>query len=654
MTNQPSELARRLAAFWFADIAGFTALSARDERAALNAVEALRASAREHIERAGGRLVKVSGDAVLAEFSSSDAALRSALGLRDALAATVPLHIGVHLGEVSENHGDIYGDGVNTAARLQTRAETGQVLASEDVYRHVRANPAFRFQSVGSFEFKGLAGPITAYLVELAGAGSAARVQVRVEPEARTPAPPSTPKATRLIVAPFRMLRPDEETAFLAYSLADAVSFSLSNLQSIVVRSSHAAGQAASAPVVDPREVARQTDVDLVVTGTLLRVGERVQVTAELSDGRDGTRLGSFRSQAGLVDLFDLQEEMTRQIVDSLALKLTARERRLLEHDVPATPQAYELFLRANEMTFRTEDWYTPRDLYLAALAEDPTYAPAWAQLGRSYRLIAKYGPRDVRKYNFAQAEAALKKALELNPDLDRAHGYKAQLDTDLGRCGQAMVRLLERLQSRPRGVDLLASLVQAARYCGLLEESLAANAEAKALDPSARTSVAYTHFALGDYEAASGTGTESDVFLNSLALMALGRMEDARVTLEKMIAVGNPLINNFIKPTELMLAGDDAGAAELGWSIYHDFPDPEGRYLFSRELVRAGRCDQAFDLLDGVAPEYAAFAPPGLDPWLAPIDRSERYAGLLARVHADRDRYREQYQSARPAPSRA
>src|SRR5262245_57498998 len=167
MTTPPPELQRRLAAFWFADIAGFTPLSARDERAALSAVEALRAHAREQAEKAGGRVVKLSGDSVLAEFPSSDGALRSAIALRDALAGTGPLDVGVHLGEVSTNQGDIYGDGVNTAARLQARAETGQVLASEDIYRHVRANPAFRFQRIGPLELKGLEAPITAYAVEL-------------------------------------------------------------------------------------------------------------------------------------------------------------------------------------------------------------------------------------------------------------------------------------------------------------------------------------------------------------------------------------------------------------------------------------------------------------------------------------------------------
>jgi TolB-like protein len=443
------------------------------------------------------------------------------------------------------------------------------------------------------------------------------------------------------------MLRPDEEIAFLSFSLADAVSFSLSNLQSIVVRSSHVAGNDA-AQVVDPREVARRTDVDLVVTGTLLRVGDRVQVTAELSDGRDGTRLSSFRSRAGLGDLFELQEEMTGRIVDVLALPLTARERSLLHHDVPATPRAYELYLRANELSRRISDFYTPRDLYLAALEEDPTYAPAWAQLGRCHRLIAKYGAKDVRSYNLAQAEAALKKAVELNPDLDLAHGYAAQLETDLGRCGEAMLRVVARLRTRPTGVDLLSSLVQILRYCGLLDESLAAHAEARAIDPSARTSVGYTHFVRGEYEAATEKGTEYDLFLNTLAYLMLGREEQARDLFQKLYETANPELRRFVDPVRLMLAGDIDGMTEVGTAAYADFPDPEGRFIFARLLAWTGRSAVALDFLDGVAPEYAALPAPGRDPWLASVDTTERYARLLAEVEQRRDGFREQYMEAR------
>lgn len=657
MTSGPPTSSRRLAAFWFADIVGFTNLSARDERAALQAVDALRSTARAEIERASGRLVKVSGDAVLAEFASGEAALRSAIALRDALASRVPLHFGVHLGEVTENHGDIYGDGVNTAARLQARALAGQVLVSEDIFRHMRANPGFSFQLVGELGLKGIEAPVRAYCVEWAessapetrsSAAVAARAEAVVtESAARREVGGGATQATRVIVTPFRLLRPDTETDFLSFSLADAVSFSLGSLESVVVRSPHMTGGAASSGV-DPREVARQTDVDMVVSGTLLRVGDRLQVTAELTDGRDGTRLGSFRTQAGLGDLFALQDEMTHRIVSSLALPLNTREAQRMSHDVPRTARAYELYLRANEYGARMGDWATPRDLYLAALAEDPTYAPAWARLGRCYRLLGKYGPLEGRERNFADAQAAFAKAVELNPDLDLAHSYAAQIETETGRCGDAMERLLGRLESRPRGVDLLAGLVHSLRYCGLLEESVAAHRAARAIDPSAQTSVAYTHFQRGEFEAALGTEHESDFYVVALAYVVLGRTEDARRLLQGRIGTMPAILKPYVEPVRLLVAGEVDAANDAAAGAYVNFPDPEGRYFFARQAAFGGRTDQALEFLRGAAPEYAAFAEPGLDPWLASIDRGEPYARLLAEVGERRERLRARFNELR------
>jgi hypothetical protein len=212
------------------------------------------------------------------------------------------------------------------------------------------------------------------------------------------------------------------------------------------------------------------------------------------------------------------------------------------------------------------------------------------------------------------------------------------------------MLRLLERLKTRPQAVDLRSSLVQATRYCGLLEESLAAHAEARGVDPSARTSVVYTHFMLGDFEAAARFETENDAFLSALALVTLGRTQEARAVLEVMKAAAGGMLGSFMKPTELLIAGDHEGAAELGRPLYQDFPDPEGRFFFARGLAIAGRSEEALDFLDRVAPEYAALPPPGRDPWLAALDTTERYAKLLERVGKDRDAYREQYRAAQRA----
>lgn len=155
---------RRLSAVWFADIVGYTALAARDESAAIQVAQALHAVALQHVGQHGGRVVKVMGDAVLAEFATTEAAVLAALSLMEGF-VDAPLRIGVHTGEiVSTPDGDVFGDGVNTAARLQREAEPGQVIVSEDVWRQLRTRPAvFAFQRIGTRTPKGIAYPLVIY-----------------------------------------------------------------------------------------------------------------------------------------------------------------------------------------------------------------------------------------------------------------------------------------------------------------------------------------------------------------------------------------------------------------------------------------------------------------------------------------------------------
>ena len=235
---------------------------------------------------------------------------------------------------------------------------------------------------------------------------------------------------TRLMVLPFRLLRPDAEIDFLAFSLADAVTNSLSPLESLVVRSTLAAARFASnAP--DLRTIASEANVDVVLSGTLLRAGESLRVSAQLLEAPAGTVLWSHTAQVALGDIFQLQDTLARQIVESLALPLSGRERRALGHDVPSNAKAYEFYLRANPLSHDSGSWEVARDLYLQCLQSDPHYAPAWARLGRVYHVIGKY--RGTSE-DYARSESALNRALELNPDLSIADRFYAQLEIgDLG-----------------------------------------------------------------------------------------------------------------------------------------------------------------------------------------------------------------------------
>lgn len=201
---------------------------------------------------------------------------------------------------------------------------------------------------------------------------------------------------TRLMILPFRVLRSDPDTDFLAFSIPDAVGNALAGLQSLVVRST-AAGARFAGDVLDLNRIAREAEVDVVLTGSLVRAGNRIQVTTQLIETPSGTLLWSHAPQVSLQDLFQLQNEVVQGIVDSLSLSLTARERRLLKHDVPASAKAYEFYLRANQagqaaIALDPGSWAVARDLYLsmpgggpalrAGLGPDRTDIPGHGEVG--------------------------------------------------------------------------------------------------------------------------------------------------------------------------------------------------------------------------------------------------------------------------------
>jgi TolB-like protein len=200
--------------------------------------------------------------------------------------------------------------------------------------------------------------------------------------------PEATPSSKRIIILPFRLIQPDLEIEFLAFGLADAIAASLSGLDSLAVRSSMVAAKYAGD--IDLVRIAKESAVNFILTGTLLRSGNQLRVNAQLVEAVSGTVVWSQTSQASLQNVFQLQDHVAARIVDALALPSDAREQRLSGRDVPASPAAYEYYLRANELAYDFNP--AARDLYVRCLEEDPHYAPAWAHLGRCYRITAKFG----------------------------------------------------------------------------------------------------------------------------------------------------------------------------------------------------------------------------------------------------------------------
>jgi non-specific serine/threonine protein kinase len=406
---------------------------------------------------------------------------------------------------------------------------------------------------------------------------------------------------TRIVVLPFRILRADPETDFLAFSLADAIATSLSGISSLVVRSGAAASRFGGEQP-DFKALAAEADVDLVVVGTLLRAGDQVRAAAQLVEVPAGTLVASHTVQASLGDLFHLQDDIAHRVVEALSLPLSGRDARTAP-DTPNNARAYEFYLRANDLARTYERMPVARDLYLQCLQHDPTYAPAWARLGRSYQIIGKY--IEDADGNYPRAEDALRKALELAPDLSIAHKFYSQIEADLGRAPQALERLLDLATRRSDDPELFAALVHVCRFCGLFEESLAAYEEAHRLDPNVLTSWAQTLFMVGDTERLLQI-MEPDNPMAAFALTMAGRRDEARQLMRGLKPPEAP-IPVYVLWMKWLSAWIDGRRDEMvslmdeqpaqGIKI---FEDPEVRFQDAWMLCEVGAHAQALPLLQG------------------------------------------------------
>ena len=343
---------------------------------------------------------------------------------------------------------------------------------------------------------------------------------------------------TRLVVLPFRVLRPDPETDFLAFSLADAISTSLSATSSLVLRSSAVASRFAG-ETPDLKALAAEADVDRVVMGTLLRSGEQLRVTAQLVEAPGGTLLASHSVQSSMGDLFGLQDDLTRRIVEALSLPLAGTTPSPTP-DRPHDARAYELYLRANELARKLEGVAGARDLYQQCLELDSRFAPAWARLGRCHRVMGKF--IDGAPESETRAEEALRRALSLSPRLSIAHKFYANLEADTGQAERAVVRLLSEATRHGNDPELFAGLVHACRYCGLFDQSLAAHAEARRLDPNVPTGFEQTLMLACEFDRLIATQTQSyevggDGGIRVIGLGLAGRLAEAR---ERLMAAEN------------------------------------------------------------------------------------------------------------------
>ena len=441
-------------------------------------------------------------------------------------------------------------------------------------------------------------------------------------------------RVIRFMALPFPLLNADERIEFLGQSLPEAIAASLAGLRSLTVRSSLLAARLAEGKP-DPRQIAQEAEIDMLLAGKIVCDGDELQISAELVHAPSGTLIGSYACRTRRDNVIAVQESLVRGIVEMLMLRLGERERRILTHNVPASARAYEFYLRANHIgRERTcENLALARDLYRECLDEDPDYAPAWARLGRCYRFLEKFGQEAPQGMGLAQW--AFHRAFALSPDLPIAHNLYTSIEADAGHACEAMGRLLAQAARHPNDPELFGGLVQACRYCGLLRESIRAHERARRLDSRIVTSVAHTYFLLGDFARAPEWYPPGvHAYMDAAAIAAAGREREAAELLGRRRSPGG----QFPALTESLyrcLQGDYNGSLEIAReALAQGTMEPEMRFYTARHMARDGAHAEALAAIRRLAAEgfYCAAALRG-DPWLRPLDRLAEFEVVLEEV---------------------
>jgi adenylate cyclase len=367
--------ARRLAAILAADVAGYSRLMGADEEGTLERLKTLRRELVDpKIAEHHGRIVKTTGDGLLVEFASVVDAVRCAVEVQQrmpernsgvAADSRIEWRIGINLGDVIVEGDDLYGDGVNIAARIEALADAGGVFVSNTVHDHVRDRLPFVFEDLGEQQVKNIARPVRVY-------------RVLMDQPASTKAPLPLPDKPSLAVLPFENMTGDAEQDYFVDGVVEEITTAISRLPWLFVIARNSSftykGRA-----VDVKQVARELGVRYVLEGSVRKAGNRVRITGQLIDTATGAHIWADRFDGALDDIFELQDQVASGVAGAIEPKLRSAEIERAIRKPTESLDAYDLYLRALAQVWKwtTDGWHEAIDLLRQALVVDPSYAPA-------------------------------------------------------------------------------------------------------------------------------------------------------------------------------------------------------------------------------------------------------------------------------------
>jgi adenylate cyclase len=463
---------RRLAAIMFTDMVGYTALSQRNESLALELLEEHRRILRPIFPRFNGTEIKTIGDAFLVEFQSALEAAQCALEIQRTLAKRNPdasreqrieLRIGIHVGDIVHREGDVYGDGVNIASRIQPVAGIGGICISVDVERQIHHALEARFEKLAPIELKNVEVPMDLFRIVLPWERDAELKPERREVRRQRSIPVgwvvtavllllviaawflfgryhmsskrsavAELPAKSIAVLPFENLSRDPDNEFFTDGVQDEILSDLAKVADLRVISRTSVMQYKAGAQRNLREIAQQLGVAHVVEGSVQRAANKVRVIAQLIDARNDVHLWAQTYDRDLADVFAIQSEIAKSIADQLQAKLSPAEKSAIEQRPTTDVAAFELYSRAKDLlitasfsAIRAQNLREGIDLLNQALARDPSFFAAQCQLASAHDTLYFQGS-DHTPERLALAEAAVEAAFRLRPDAGEAHLARA------------------------------------------------------------------------------------------------------------------------------------------------------------------------------------------------------------------------------------
>ena len=494
---------RKLTAILSADVVGYSGLMQADETGTLERLKANRSRVFDpEVATHGGRVFKLLGDGALVEFSSVIAAVNCALAIQEATekagtevaeAKRIRYRIGINLGEVIIEGDDIYGEGVNVAARLQTLAPVGGVALSKMVRDNIEGKMPCVFEDMGEHTVKNIQRPVHVFVL---GPAEHAHLEERKL---------ETQRRVSICVLPFANMSGDPEQEYFSDGISEDIITDLSKVSALWVAARNTAFTF-KGKHVDVPQVARQLKVSHVLEGSVRKAGGRVRITAQLVDGATGGHVWAERYDRDLNDIFALQDEISQAIVVALKLKLLPEEKKAIEQRGTNDPEAYKLYLMARQYSITGNFGSARRSeaiirLCRRAIEIDPNYARPWALMaGAQIKLRFFFGREG------DNGLAAAERALELDGNLGEAHAAKARVLAQNARLDDALREMEIALRLDPESYDVNFAagqlFYQMRRFDDAIRhfEKAATNVET---DFSAAGMLVSCHTAIGDKEGA-------------------------------------------------------------------------------------------------------------------------------------------------------